>query len=129
MADVVLSQAQYGKAEVRVLHVDRGAQQHEITDLNVSVALAGGLTDTYLTGHNAGVLTTDAQKNTVYAFARKFGVRPVEEFGLRLASHFAGIEPVERARCGSSSTAGGASMWTARPMSTPLNARPGPALP
>src|SRR5260370_16766004 len=98
MPDVGLTQAQYGKAEVRLLHVDRGAQRHEITDLNVSIALAGGLTDTYLTGDNSGVLTTDAQKNTVYAFARKFGVTPAEEFGLRLAGHFAGIGPVERAQ-------------------------------
>src|SRR5215469_9190265 len=98
MPDVILSQAQYGKAEVRVLHVDRGDARHEIADLNVSVALAGGLADTYLTGDNTNVLTTDAQKNTVYAFARKFGVHPIEEFGLRLASHFAGIEPVERAQ-------------------------------
>src|SRR5215469_7776050 len=98
MPDVILTQAQYGKAEVRLLHVDRTSERHEITDLNVSIALAGDLTDAYLTGDNSGVLTTDAQKNTVYAFARKFGVRPVEAFGLRLASHFAGIGPVERAQ-------------------------------
>jgi urate oxidase len=98
MPQVVLTQAQYGKAEVRLLHVDRDGDRHEITDLNVSVALAGDLTDTYLTGDNSGVLTTDAQKNTVYAFARKFGARPVEEFALRLAGHFAGTGPVERAQ-------------------------------
>jgi urate oxidase len=98
MSQVVLTQAQYGKAEVRLLHVDRGDDRHEITDLNVSAALAGDLTGTYLTGDNSQVLTTDAQKNTVYAFARKFGVRPVEEFALRLASHFAGTGPVERAQ-------------------------------
>lgn len=98
MSQVVLTQAQYGEAEVRLLHVDRGGARHDITDLNVSVALAGDLTDTYLTGDNSGVLATDAQKNTVYAFARKFGVRPVEEFALRLASHFAGTGPVERAQ-------------------------------
>ena len=97
-AHVVLTQAQYGKAEVRLLHVDRGSDHHEITDLNVSVALAGDLTGTYLTGDNTNVLTTDAQKNTVYAFARKFGVSPVEEFAFRLASHFAGTGPVERAQ-------------------------------
>jgi urate oxidase len=94
----VLKQAQYGKAEVRLLHVDRSDARHEITDLNVSIALAGDLTDTYLTGDNSGVLTTDAQKNAVYAFARKFGVTPAEEFALRLASHFAGTGPVERAQ-------------------------------
>jgi len=98
MGDVVLTQAQYGKAEVRLLHVDRVGERHEITDLNVSIALAGDLTDTYLTGDNTNVLTTDAQKNTVYAFARKFGVSPVEEFAFRLASHFAGTGPVERAQ-------------------------------
>jgi urate oxidase len=97
-AHVVLTQAQYGKAEVRLLHVDRAGERHEIADLNVSIALAGDLTDTYLTGDNTNVLTTDAQKNTVYAFARKFGVNPVEEFALRLASHFAGTGPVERAQ-------------------------------
>src|SRR6516225_8990543 len=86
---VTLGPAQYGKAEVRVLHVDRAGPQHEITDLNVTVTLAGDMADTYLTGDNAGVLTTDAQKNTVYAFARS-GVRPVEEFALRLGRHFGG---------------------------------------
>jgi urate oxidase len=77
---VVLSQAQYGKAEVRLLHVDRHDERHEITDLNVTITLAGDLPETYLTGDNSKVLTTDEQKITVYALARKFGVRPVEAF-------------------------------------------------
>jgi urate oxidase len=94
---VLLGPAQYGKAEVRVLHVDRAGPRHEITDLNVTVTLAGDMAGTYLTGDNSGVLTTDAQKNTVYAFARS-GVRPVEEFALRLARHFAQIGSVDRAR-------------------------------
>jgi urate oxidase len=98
MADVVLSQAQYGKAEVRLLHVDRHDARHEITDLNVTITLAGDLPETYLTGDNAKVLTTDAQKNTVYALARKFGVNPVEEFAARLARHFAGVPAVDRAQ-------------------------------
>jgi urate oxidase len=71
---VVLSRDRYGKAEVRLLHVDRHGPRHEITDLNVTVTLAGDMAATYLTGDNAGVLTTDAQKNTVYALARD-GVR------------------------------------------------------
>ena len=94
---VTLGPAQYGKAEVRVLHVDRTGPRHEITDLNVTVTLAGDMADTYLTGDNSGVLSTDAQKNTVYAFARS-GVRPVEEYALRLARHFAQIGSVHRAR-------------------------------
>ncbi len=94
---VVLSRDRYGKAEVRLLHVDRSGPRHEITDLNVTVTLAGDMTATYLTGDNSGVLTTDAQKNTVYALARD-GVRPVEEFALRLARHFTAIGTVDRAQ-------------------------------
>jgi len=94
---VVLSRDQYGKAEVRLLHVDRAGPRHEITDLNVTVTLAGDMAATYLTGDNSGVLTTDAQKNTVYAFARS-GVRPVEEFALRLGRHFAQVGSVHRAQ-------------------------------
>jgi urate oxidase len=94
---VVLSRDQYGKAEVRLLHVDRAGPRHEITDLNVTVTLAGDMAATYLTGDNAGVLTTDAQKNTVYALARH-GVRPAEEFALRLARHFAEVGTVGRAQ-------------------------------
>ena len=94
---VVLSRDRYGKAEVRLLHVDRRGPQHEITDLNVTVTLAGDMGATYLTGDNSGVLTTDAQKNTVYALARD-GVRPVEAFALRLARHFTQIGTVDRAQ-------------------------------
>jgi urate oxidase len=97
-AEVVLGPAQYGKAEVRLLRVDRSGPRHDITDLNVTVTLAGDLAETYLTGDNTQVLTTDAQKNTVYAFARQFGVTPVEEFGLRLARHFAAVPAVGRAQ-------------------------------
>jgi urate oxidase len=94
---MVLSRDRYGKAEVRLLHVDRSGPRHEITDLNVTVTLAGDMAATYLTGDNSGVLTTDAQKNTVYALARD-GVRPVEEFALRLARHFTQINTVDRAQ-------------------------------
>jgi urate oxidase len=95
---ITLGPTQYGKAEVRVLHVDRRTSRHEITDLNVSIALAGDLAETHLTGDNEKVLTTDTQKNTVYAFARRFGAAPIEEFARRLGQHFAGVASVERAR-------------------------------
>jgi urate oxidase len=85
---IVLGANQYGKAEVRLLHVSRGDAASVITDLNVSVALSGDLSATHLTGDNSAVLTTDAQKNTVFAFARVGGVGEIEDFGLRLARHF-----------------------------------------
>ncbi len=40
--DIVLGPNRYGKAEVRLVRVTRG-EQHEIIDLNVSIALAGDL--------------------------------------------------------------------------------------
>src|SRR3954451_10501574 len=79
---------QDGKAENRLLRVDRRQEGHEITDLNVTTTLSGDLAATHLTGDNSGVLPTDTQKNTVYAFAREHGVGQPEEFGLVLAAHF-----------------------------------------
>jgi urate oxidase len=89
----VLGPNNYGKAEVRLVRLDRGSGgAHGLIDLNVSVALAGELADTHLTGDNARVLPTDTQKNTVYAFARD-GVGSAEAFGLRLARHFVDSQP------------------------------------
>ncbi|HEY3869528.1 MAG TPA: urate oxidase [Actinocrinis sp.] len=85
---ITLGPTRYGKAEVRLLHVVRGSAEHGIRDLNISVALSGDQADTHLTGDNAKVLTTDAQKNAVYALARKDGVGAPESFALRLARHF-----------------------------------------
>jgi urate oxidase len=88
----VLGHNNYGKAEVRLLRLNRGEGAHEVIDLNVSVALGGDLTATHVTGDNAAVLPTDTQKNTVYAFARD-GVASPEDFGLRLARHFVDSQP------------------------------------
>jgi urate oxidase len=95
---IVLGENQYGKAEIRVLRVERDGGEHRLVDLNVSTALAGDMTDTHLTGANDKVLATDTQKNTVLAFARD-GVGEIEEYGLRLARHFVtSQEPIHRAR-------------------------------
>ena len=86
---IVLGPNQYGKAEVRVVAVDRSTPRHQLVDLDVSSSLRGDFTAAHTAGDNAHVLTTDAQKNTVFAFARD-GVGSPEAFGLRLARHFAG---------------------------------------
>ncbi|MBM7806711.1 urate oxidase [Geodermatophilus bullaregiensis] len=86
---IVLGPNQYGKAEVRVVAVDRSSPRHELVDLNVSSSLRGDFAAAHTAGDNAHVLTTDAQKNTVFAFARD-GVGTPEAFGLRLARHLAG---------------------------------------
>jgi urate oxidase len=85
---IVLGPNQYGKAEVRVVAVDRSSARHSLVDLNVSSSLRGDFAAAHTAGDNAHVLTTDAQKNTVFAFARD-GVGPPEQFALRLARHFA----------------------------------------
>jgi urate oxidase len=89
---IVLGDNQYGKAETRLVRVDRGSAEHAIVDLNVTTTLAGDLAATHLTGDNSGVLPTDTQKNTVYAFARD-GVGEIEDFALRLAKHFVDTTP------------------------------------
>jgi urate oxidase len=86
---IVLGANQYGKAEVRVVAVDRATPRHTVVDLNVSSSLRGDFAAAHTAGDNAHVLTTDAQKNTVFAFARD-GVGSPEEFASRLARHFAG---------------------------------------
>jgi urate oxidase len=92
---------QYGKAETRVVRVFRDSDVHELVDYNVSVALSGDFADTHLTGDNSLVLTTDAVKNTVNAYAKEAGeaVRDPESFGIALARHFVDDTPqVDRAR-------------------------------
>lgn len=99
---VQLGANQYGKAEVRVLRVARGADTgggDVIRDWNVSTSLSGDLAATHLTGDNSGVLTTDTQKNTVQAFASRLGAVEPEVLGLELAAHFTGSQPqISRAR-------------------------------
>jgi urate oxidase len=94
---IVLGPNQYGKAEVRLLrvdrHVDRTGPAHVLHDLNVTVTLSGAFEATHLTGDNTAVLTTDAQKNTVFAFAAEHGVGSIEDFALLLARHFVTTQP------------------------------------
>jgi len=98
----------HGKAEVRLVRIFRGGAAEggaadggaadELRDWTVSSRLSGDFSETYLTGDNTGVLTTDAQKNAVYALAAEHGDRQPEQLALRLAGHFAGQPQVSRAR-------------------------------
>ena len=98
---ITLGANQYGKSEVRLVHVRRDGDRHEIRDLNVSMALSGDMEAVHLTGDNAAVLPTDSQKNTVYAFAREHGVAAPEQFAVLLARHFVDTQPaIHRARVG-----------------------------
>jgi urate oxidase len=90
---IVLGNNSYGKAETRLVRLRRESAEHELIDLNVSVALGGDLAAAHESGDNSNVLPTDTQKNTVYAFARSHGVDQIEEFGLLLARHFVDSQP------------------------------------
>ncbi|MFG2511037.1 factor-independent urate hydroxylase [Streptomyces sp. NPDC048584] len=95
----ILGQNQYGKAENRVVRITRDGATHHIKDLNVSVALSGDMDEVHYSGSNASVLPTDTTKNTVYAFAKKYGIESAEQFGIHLARHFVtSQEPIQRAR-------------------------------
>ncbi|MBA2951166.1 factor-independent urate hydroxylase [Streptomyces himalayensis] len=96
---VLLGQNQYGKAENRVVRVVRDGATHHIKDLNVSVSLSGDMEEVHYSGSNANVLPTDTTKNTVYAFAKEYGIESAEQFGIHLARHFVtSQEPIHRAR-------------------------------
>jgi urate oxidase len=94
---IVLGPNQYGKAEVRLVRVDRDTARHRITDLNVTSQLRGDFHATHASGDNTGVIATDTQKNTMYAFARD-GVGSPETFLLRLARHFVAAPQVTGGR-------------------------------
>ncbi|MFG2627388.1 factor-independent urate hydroxylase [Streptomyces sp. NPDC048473] len=96
---VILGQNQYGKAENRVVRITRDGDTHHIKDLNVSIALSGDMDDVHYSGSNANVLPTDTTKNTVFAFAKEYGIESAEQFGIHLARHFVtSQEPIKVAR-------------------------------
>jgi urate oxidase len=84
---IVLGDNQYGKAEVRLVKVDRDRPRHRITDLSVTSQLRGDFGVAHTEGDNSPVVATDTQKNTVFALA-KDGIGSPEKFAIRLAEHF-----------------------------------------
>ena len=96
---IILGDNQYGKAENRVVRIERDTARHEIHDLNVTTALRGPFGAAYLAGDQSDVLPTDTQKNTAFAYAKSVGIESIEAYGLALARHFvADVVPVEGAR-------------------------------
>ncbi len=88
MSDYVLSDLQHGKAECRLVKVDRGEDRHVLHDLSVTTQLRGDFATAYTDGDNTHVHATDTQKNTVFALAREHGVSSPEDFLLNLAAHW-----------------------------------------
>ena len=78
----------YGKSRVRVTKVTRKPGVHQVRQMEVQAILHGAFEGTYITGDNSSVVATDSIKNTVYAVASDADIDSVEQFGVRLASHF-----------------------------------------
>jgi urate oxidase len=96
---IVLGQNNYGKSEIRLVKVVRGADHHELRDLTVDVVLEGDFEAAHLRGDNTGLLATDTMRNTVYALAKDNLMGSIEEFGSALVDHFLWAGPtVEHAR-------------------------------
>ncbi len=85
---VLLTKNRYGKSRVRLVKVERHGPRHNLKDLNIDIRLTGAFEASYTLGDNSSVVATDTMKNTVYALARQAPIGEIEEFGLRLASHF-----------------------------------------
>jgi urate oxidase len=96
---IVLSQARYGKAEVRLVKVSRRPDGHDLRDLTVGIGLEGDFDAAYVDADNTGLLATDTMRNVVYALASEHPIDDIESFGRRLVEHFLAAGPgVTRAR-------------------------------
>ena len=96
-SNIIMGRNQWGKAEVRLVRIDRATARHEIHDLNVTSRLHGDLDGAHVEGNNSNMTPTDTQKNTIFAFARD-GITSPEEFLLRLGRHFVAKEPISGGR-------------------------------
>ncbi|WP_413600564.1 factor-independent urate hydroxylase [Curtobacterium sp. Curtsp57] len=85
---VHLGPNKYGKAENRLVRVTRHGDRHELADLTVTSQLTGAFDESFTSGDNSSIVATDTQKNTVFAFAKEYGVGAPEDFLALLASHF-----------------------------------------
>jgi urate oxidase len=93
---VTLAANSYGKSEVRLVTVRRGAdpaQPHELRDVTLAIRLEGDFAAAYTQGDNSGVVATDTMKNTVYALAAEHPFDDIEDFGLALTDHLLQADP------------------------------------
>jgi urate oxidase len=93
---VTLTSNSYGKSEVRLVTVRRGAdpaKPHDLKDVTLAIRLEGDFAAAYTEGDNRGVLATDTMKNTVYALAAEHPFDDIEDFGLALSDHLLQADP------------------------------------
>jgi len=90
---IVLSEAAYGKSEVRLVKVSRRSDGHDLRDVTVDIELEGYFAAAYERGDNTGLVATDTMRNTVYALAKERPIDAIESFGQRLVEHFLAAAP------------------------------------
>ena len=73
-SQVLFADRRYGKNYVRLLHVRRDGNWHDIKELEVSTNLTLNDTRDFVFGDNSQIIATDSQKNTVYILAKQNGV-------------------------------------------------------
>jgi urate oxidase len=84
----VISNNQYGKANVKLMKLDRNVSQNSIKDLTIQITLKGDMEAAFKQGDNQKVVPTDTMKNTVYILAKRHNFSSTEEFGEILTKHF-----------------------------------------
>ena len=78
----------YGKANVRVLRVQRAEERHEVREARVKVTLDGDFARAYTAADNSSVVPTDTMKNLVHVLALEHLDAANEPFALALAQCF-----------------------------------------
>ncbi len=79
---------QYGKANVRVLRVQRARPRHEVREARVTVSLDGDFARAYTAADNSSVVPTDTMKNLVHVLAAAHVAAANEPFALAIAQCF-----------------------------------------
>ena len=78
----------YGKANVRVLRVQRAEDRHQVRECRVTVTLDGEFARAYTDADNASVVATDTMKNLVNVLALQHLDAANESFALTIAQCF-----------------------------------------
>jgi urate oxidase len=85
---VPLGDHRYGKAEIRLVKLERGPERHELRDLTVDVMLEGDYEAVHTEGDNTGLVATDTMRNVVYALAAERTLDSLPDFAAALVEHF-----------------------------------------
>lgn len=83
-----ITKNEYGKNDIKLFYVNKNDARHEVIDLDISIRLKLNNPNEYTNGNNSYVISTDSQKNIIYALAKEYGIKNINEFGLRIINYF-----------------------------------------